>query len=147
MLTSLPPTGQMLLQSGLIDERQLQSALSDQRSRGGRIGEALARLGLLTEKALLAEMACRCGVPFVEIGDRKVDPNIGRFLPEGLVRSRRIVPIAYTGGRGRGILVVAVTEPRRLSEVEELAALTGMTVRAVLASAWEVDRAIERLLG
>jgi Type II secretion system (T2SS), protein E, N-terminal domain len=144
VLRRLIPTGQALLQSGLIDERQLQSALSDQEDRGGSIGEALTRLGLLTEKALLAEMACRCGVPFIEIGERAADPTFAEILPESLVRARRIVPIAFTGARGQGILVVATSEPRRLSDVDEIADLTGMTVRAVLASTFDVDRAIAR---
>jgi type IV pilus assembly protein PilB len=147
VLRRLIPTGQALLQSGLIDERQLQSALSDQQDRGGSLGEALARLGLLTEKALLAEMACRCGVPFIEIGERSADPTFAELLPESLVRGRRIVPIAFTGGRGPGILVVATNEPRRLSEVDEISNLTGMTVKAVLASTFDVDRAIERCFG
>ena len=146
-MPSLIPTGQILLQSGLIDERQLQSALSDQKSRGGRLGEALARLGLLTERALLAEIAFRCGVPFIEIGDRAVDPFVTQLVPERYIRSRKIFPIAYTAGRGRGILVLATSEPRRLSDADEIARLTGMTVRTVLAGARDVERAIERHFG
>jgi len=144
---SLIPTGQMLLQAGLIDERQLQSALSDQRKRGGRLGEALVRLGLLTEEALLAEVACRCGVPFIEIGDRAVDRSLSGLLSERIARTRKIVPVGRAGGRDRCVLVIATSEPRRLLESDELAALTGTTVRLVLARAWDVERALERMFG
>jgi len=146
-MTSPGPIGQMLLQAGYIDGWQLQSALADQRRWGGRIGEALVRLGFVSEPVLLNELARQHGVPYVEIGERYVPPAVVRLLPEKLVRARRIFPIAYAPQPGRGLLVVATSQPQDLTALDEAAFASGLKVKAALAGERDIERAIERHLG
>ena len=146
-MTSAGPIGQMLLQAGYIDAWQLQSALADQRRWGGRIGEALLRLGFVSEPVLLSELARQHGVPYVEIGERYVAPAIVQRLPEKLIRARRIFPIAYAARPGRGLLVVATSQPQDLAALDEAAFASGLKLKAALAGERDIERAIERHLG
>jgi type IV pilus assembly protein PilB len=146
-VTARLPIGQLLVQAGHVDVWQLQSALAHQRCWGGRIGEALVRLGFLTEPVLLAEVARQHGVPHVEIGERIVAPAIVRLVPEKLIRARKVFPIAYASQPRRGLLVVATSKPQDLTVLDEVAFASGKTVNAALASDRDIERAIERHFG
>jgi hypothetical protein len=145
-VTSRLPIGQLLIQSGRIDGWQLRSALAHQRRWGGRLGEALVGLGFVSGPVLLAELSRQLGVPYVELGERYVPPAIVRLLPEKLVRFRKVFPIALASSSRRGPIVIATSEPQNLGVLDEVAFSIGMRVKPVLASAGEIERAIDRHL-
>jgi hypothetical protein len=146
-MTSQLPIGQILVRSRRIDEFQLKSALAYQRRWGGKLGEAIIKLGFLTEEVVLVEVGRQLGVPYLEIGDRYVPRSIVRLLPEKLIRRRHVFPVAVVTGQRRGPVVVATPEPQDLEMLDEVAFATGMAVKPVLASPADVARAIERHLG
>jgi type IV pilus assembly protein PilB len=138
--------GEMLVQRGLIDAVQLQSALAHQRRWGGRLGRAIVHLGFLNEQVLLRHVGEQVGVPVVELGDRQVPRSILSLVPEKVIRSRKVVPLERVLTDKRGPLVVALAEPWNLEVLDELAFATGMAIQPVLASEDDLDRAIARLL-
>lgn len=137
------PLGQLLLKDGRISDIQLRSAISHQTRWGGRIGQALVSMGYLSEQAMLSALATQQGVPFIELGRRKVSGDVLRLLPERLIRRRRVFPVELSGGR-RGPLVIACTDPADLGLIDELAFACGMQVRVALASELDIERAIAR---
>lgn len=145
-MTSRLPIGQLLIQSGRIDGWQLQSALAHQRRWGGRLGEALVGLGFVSEPVLLAELSRQLTVPYIELGERYVPPAIVRLVPEKLIRSRKVFPIALVSSSRRGPIVIATSEPQNLAVLDEVSFATGMKVKPVLASAGDIERAIDRHL-
>ncbi len=138
--------GEMLVQRGLIDAVQLQSALAHQRRWGGRIGRSIVQLGFMKEQALLRHVGEQMGVPFVEIGDREISRAVLSLLPERLIRARKTLPLERVPDGKRGPLVVALADPWNLEILDELAFATGMAVQPVLAAEGDLDRAIARVL-
>ncbi len=141
------PIGEMLLAQGRIDAVQLRSALDYQQQWGGRLGHALVTLGFLSEADLLRAVALQLGVPFMEIGDRYVPPEVLRAIPEKLIRQRRAFPLALLSEARRGPILVALSEPANLAFLDELSFAAGRLVKPVLASEGDIDRAIARHLG
>jgi len=138
--------GEMLLARGHIDEIQLASALAHQRQSGRRLGHSLVSLGYVTESVFLATLAVQLSVPFVVIGDRMVPPSVWRLLPEKLLRSRRIFPLGIHSKSKRGELLIALSQPDDLAVLDEVAFVTGRTVRPVLAAEADIERALARHL-
>jgi type IV pilus assembly protein PilB len=139
------PLGQILIQDGHLDEHQLQSAIAHQNKWGGRIGEALVAMGFVKEQVMLRTVARQLGVPFMEIGHRRVAPAIVQLLPAKLIRRRRLLPVALLGTK-RGPLIVAFADPANLSTIDEASFAAGMPVRPVLAGELDLERAIARNL-
>jgi type IV pilus assembly protein PilB len=137
--------GELLVSQGQIDSIQLESALAHQRRWGGRIGRAIVQLGFLPEPRLLEAVGAQLGVPFVEIGDRQVDPRVLALLPAKLVRTRKVVPLARLSESRRGPIVVALSDASDLRVIDEIAFATGMQVKPVLAAEDDIERAIARL--
>jgi Type II secretion system (T2SS), protein E, N-terminal domain len=144
--TTRLPIGQRLVQAGRIDPWQLQSALAHQRRWGGRLGAALVGLGFVGEEDMLTEVARQLGVPYLAIGDRYVPESIVRLVPEKVIRSRRVFPIALGSQTRRGPLVVATEEPQNLAMLDEVAFASGYAVRPVLTSSRDLDLAIQHHL-
>ena len=137
--------GQMLLDDGCIDDVQLKSAIVHQDRWNTRIGEALVALGYLSERTMLAALARQLGVPFVELGDRRVSRAILDLVPLSIIRRRHLMPLGLLQqAHHRGPLLVAVSDPSDLSSLDEVAFAAGFPVKAVLASQSDVDRAIDR---
>ncbi|HEY6006646.1 MAG TPA: hypothetical protein VIV57_27445 [Anaeromyxobacter sp.] len=137
--------GEMLVKRGNIDTAQLQSALAHQRRWGGRLGHAIVHLGFMKESAMLETLSEQLGVPYVQIGERAIPRQVLALVPEKLIRTRKVLPLELAGP-GRRALVVALADPADLHVIDEIAFATGMTVRPALASEYDVDCAISRLL-
>ncbi|HTN52771.1 MAG TPA: hypothetical protein VML50_10250 [Anaeromyxobacter sp.] len=138
--------GEMLVQQGVIDAIQLESALAHQRRWGGRIGRSIVHLGFLNEPAVLAAVGAQLGVPFVEIGDKLIPPQVLALLPEKLIRGRRVLPLSLLSEGRRGPAVVALSDPADLLLLDEITFAAGMQVKPVLAGDADLDQAIARHL-
>lgn len=139
--------GELLVNEGQIDTMQLDSALAHQRQWGGRIGQAIVRLGFLTEERLLEAVGSQLGAPFVVIGSRSIPAAVVALIPSKLIRARRALPLEKLTEHRRGPLVVAFADPADLPAVDEIAFVTGLAVKAVLAAEWDIEQAIARHLG
>jgi type IV pilus assembly protein PilB len=139
--------GELLVQSGTIDPFQLESALAHQRKWGGRIGRAIVYLGFMDERTLLSAVGEQLGVACVSLWDKPIPRDVLALVPEKMARARKVIPVARLRENRRGPLVVALTDPGDLSVVDELAFLTNLDIRPVLASEDELQHAIERYYG
>jgi type IV pilus assembly protein PilB len=138
--------GERLLAAGRIDAWQLQSALGHQRRWGGRLGEVLVALGFVDEDVVLREVADQQGVPLVAIRGRRVPETTVALVPERLIRSRRVFPLAVGRQTRRGPLVLATTEPHDLAVLDEVAFATGLAVEPVLVSERDLEDLVARHL-
>lgn len=138
--------GDMLVQRGCIDAVQLRSALAHQQRWGGRLGRSIVQLGFMQEKALLHSVGEQLGVPFVEIGERKIARDLVALVPQRIVRERKVLPLERLGTGRSGPILVALADPGDLGTLDDVAFATGMTVKPVLAAEADLDRAIARVL-
>jgi hypothetical protein len=68
-------------------------------------------------------------------------------VPEKLIRSRKIFPVAFAWQGSRSLLVVVTSDPQNLIALDEVAFTSGRAVKAALASDQDIEEAIERHLG
>jgi len=139
--------GELLVSRGRIDDMQLRSALAHQQRWGGPLGRAMVSLGFVEEPALLALVGEQLDTPFVSLGERPVAREVLALVPERLIRSRKVLPLARLNETRRGPLVVACANPGDLAVLDEISFVTGLEVKPMLASEDDLDRAINRLLG
>ncbi|HET9599847.1 MAG TPA: hypothetical protein VFP65_30005 [Anaeromyxobacteraceae bacterium] len=138
--------GELLRRDGLIGEDQLQSALGYQRRWGIRLGEALLRLRLVEEEALLRTVARQLGIPYVRIGKATVEPEVLAMLPARVIRRCRALPLELEAEAGRTHLLVAFARPDDLHAVDEVVFAAGLDVAPALAGEDDLAGAIARHL-
>jgi len=138
--------GEMLLEAGLIDQFQLESALSMQRNLGGRIGSALVKLGYLPEETILEFLETQAKYARISLRDLELSAELMEILPLERMLERVVVPVELRKIGNEKALRVAMTDPTNLPLIEELQFSTGCRVLPVVAGEEEIIAAINRNL-
>ncbi|MBI4823775.1 MAG: hypothetical protein HY805_06040 [Nitrospirae bacterium] len=73
--------GQLLLNSNIITQEQLNQALNIQKKDGGRLGTNLVKLGYVTEEKLVTFLSKQFGVPAINLSNYKIDPAVLKLIP------------------------------------------------------------------
>jgi type IV pilus assembly protein PilB len=132
--------GDILLDGGHVTRAQLDNALAEQRRLGRSLGRVLVDLGLLTESQLVAALAEQIGMRFVDLSDFAVDGSAVSRVADSVCRRHTALPIGYEDGK----LLVAMADPANVFAVDDIRSLTGMEVKAVVATKADVLAAIDR---
>lgn len=108
--------GDLLVQTGLISELQLQQALQEQKRTGSKLGRAVIDMGLVSEVKLLTALSEQLQIPFIELRHFKFDQNLVQSLPEAVARRFRAIVLTREGGG----LLVGMSDPLDLFALDEM---------------------------
>ncbi|XOV79579.1 MAG: GspE/PulE family protein [Aestuariibacter sp.] len=108
--------GDLLVHESVISQEQLEQALSSQRETGRKLGQTLIDLGMVTEEGLLSFLAQQLNIPLLDIGQRQIDPEVVKLIPE--VQARRLKALAIED-KGDSVLI-GMSDPADLSVVDTL---------------------------
>lgn len=136
--------GQLLMERGLIDVDQLNSALSYHRQWGLRLGAALVAKGFIAEGTLTRVLAESLQIPMVDLAKVVVDKNALALLKSTICDQNQVFPIAVKSHKGRHTLLLAMGDPLNVAAIDEVAFTTDMTVRPAIAQMSSIDAAIRK---
>lgn len=139
--------GTILVGLGLLDADQERAALEYSARWGLPFGQTCVRMGLLDEQTVTQGLSVQMGAPSIALAGLSVPPEVLALVPASIAERDRVVPLRLDRGAGRPVLMVAVSNPRNLGPLDELAFRTGTRVSAVLASDADLDAALLRLYG
>jgi type IV pilus assembly protein PilB len=95
-LPGSPKLGEMLVRKQFVTHAQLSEALLQQSASGKRLGTLLVELGILDERNLAATVADQLGLPLADLRRQAPQPEALALVPEALARSRRALPLRVT---------------------------------------------------
>jgi len=136
--------GEILLQAGLIDRFQLESAVGHQKRWGGRLGAALVKLGFVSEDALVRALSRQLGFPAANLEGKRIAPEVLELIPAELAEKYGCIPLFVKREGGRSVLHLGLCDPGDLAAIDDLAFRTGMRIRPVLVAMTHLHDAISR---
>lgn len=136
-----PRLGEMLLEQGLVDEAQLEAALTEQRRTGERLGRTLVASGVITGAQLAEVLARHIGLEVVDLEEQVPDFAAGRLLRESFARRHLALPI----GREGDSLVVAMANPADVFALDDIRSMTGCTIKVVMVDHAQLSSALDRV--
>lgn len=126
------PVETLLLERGLLTERQLRRAMEfRERCPDKALEEILLDFGYVSEAALLACLGERDGLEVVDLSEYKVDPEASGLISHNFSDQYQVLPIGIRNGK----LVVAARDPLMFDVFDEIEAAAGMELTVVLAAA------------
>src|SRR3990170_3128794 len=131
--------GECLIQAGLITEDDLQSALTEHKRTGERLGAVLVRLNLATERQIAKALAYQLGFPYFSLGETPPDPTVVTLIPTDVALKRSCVAIRLD----KNLLTVAMADPLLFSLVQDLEFQTGYRIKQVVATRTDILDSIE----
>ncbi|HUF23677.1 MAG TPA: ATPase, T2SS/T4P/T4SS family [Vicinamibacterales bacterium] len=130
--------GECLIQAGLITEDDLQTALTEHRHTGERLGAVLVRLNLATEKQVTKALAWQLGFPYVSLADDPPDPSVITLIPREVAEERGCVALKLEKNQ----LTIAMADPLLFSLVQDLEFQTGFRIKQVVATKSDILESI-----
>ena len=92
------PLGTLIFRAGLLTEEQLEEALQEGVRSGKRLGEVLLESGLLGERDLGRLLADQKGLRFVELSSLTADPAATALLSPEKAHMYAALPVGFEGG-------------------------------------------------
>jgi len=136
----LLPLGEQLVRAGVLTTTELDAALGHRSEKRLQLGEALLEMGFVDEATLVTFLGSQVRGAAVRLREGLVDPAVVRVIPRAKAEALCVLAMFQV----RGVLSVAVTEPRNLTQIDELERITGLTIRPVLALRSSIERLLPR---
>jgi hypothetical protein len=92
------PLGTLIFRAGLLTEEQLEDALQEGVRSGKRLGEVLLEGGLIDERDLGRLLADQKGLRFVELSQLTLDPGATALLSAEKAHMFAALPVGFEGG-------------------------------------------------
>jgi type IV pilus assembly protein PilB len=135
--------GEILLKEGMINQEQLQKALEQQRTTGGKLGSCLSKLGYITDDDITGVLSRQYGVPSINLSYYEIDPTVIKLIPQDTAVRYQVIPLSRVGS----VLTIAMTDPTNVFAMDDIKFMTGFNVEPVVASESAITDAIGRFYG
>ena len=122
--------GELLLKNNLITSQQLEKALDDQKSSGGRLGDSLIKLGLVQEGELVGFLSKQYGMPSINLSEIKISPDVIKIIPNDVAIKYQVIPVSLRNST----LIVAMVDPSNIFAIDDIKFLTGHRIEPMIAS-------------
>ena len=116
--------GSILFKSQIITEKDIETALAEQKKTGLRFGESLVKLGIVRQEDIDWALSNQLDIPYVRINKETVDPAVLDLVPAFVARHFKIFPIVRIGNELR----VAIADPLDTEAIAEVERVSGCTV-------------------
>jgi hypothetical protein len=134
--------GELLVSARVITQAQLDHALREQTSWGGRLGQNLLNLGFVDESKLSAAIAMHLGLPSVDLDRARLPPNVNRLLPLELCERFGMLPLGEKVHEGK--LLLALFDPTNQEALAAARRASGLQPVVHVATATSIDRCIRK---
>jgi len=85
--------GEILMEWGFIQPKEVEKGLAHAKAKNMRIGEALLDLKLCTENHVYKALAQQQGMEYIDLDKSSVPPNAVNLIPDDLMRKHLILPL------------------------------------------------------
>lgn len=132
--------GELLIDVGIINQSQLDQALTAQKEKGGLIGEILVELGFAKEEDITKALTAQYGFPYLPLSSYEVNTEIINVIPSRVARQYLLIPIDKVGNN----LSLVVSNPLNVQAIEDVELISGCRVQVFVSTLSEIKGAIEK---
>ncbi|HNV69681.1 MAG TPA: ATPase, T2SS/T4P/T4SS family, partial [Candidatus Ozemobacteraceae bacterium] len=135
--------GDTLVEAGLITADQLKDALARQKAVGLRLGRVLVELGMANEESIARTLARQMNIPFLNLNETTIQPEVLAIIPENIARSHQLLPIQLEGNRLR----VSMADPLDVFIIDEINYQTGFEIEVAISPESQIEAATRQYYG
>jgi hypothetical protein len=135
--------GDVLVDAGVLSREQLDRALAEQASWGGRLGQILLHLGLVEEQNLASAIARQLGLRVVDLDRLQLKSGVSQLLPLEVAERYGIMPLGRREEPRR--LLIACFDPTMAEAATAARRASGLQVEVYVATSSSIERAIRRV--
>jgi type IV pilus assembly protein PilB len=138
--------GDVLVETGIITEEQLQTALVRQRGSGRKLGETLVDEGFVTEEQIANALSEQLKIDTIDLQNVNVPEEILRLVPASVLKKDRVMPFEYAKDNAN-VLRVAMSDPLDMMAMDDITIITNLQVEAVISTSRSIMLALDKYYG
>ena len=132
--------GQILLNSGIISNKQLENALKKQSEDGNRLGYHLVNSKAISEEDLNKFLARQQSIESSDLNKIDIDEDVVHLITGDIARRYEVIPISREGRK----LIVAMTDPNNLFAIDDLRFSLGMDIEPHICASSMIKKALSK---
>tara|TARA_Y100000996_G_scaffold194743_1_gene152642 strand:+ start:2477 stop:4195 length:1719 start_codon:yes stop_codon:yes gene_type:complete len=134
--------GEVLVHEGLITEKELESALSEQKNKKDKLGNTLVSQGVITEDELATAFSLQANCKkLTEDELLKAPEEIVKLIPEDFARQNNILALKKTSDS----IYVAIEDPEDVSTLDAIKKLVNLKPEVFVSGKTAIKNAIDQL--
>jgi len=135
--------GDILIDCNLITEEQLKQALTFQRDKGVKLGEALSEMGLVTEDDIIWALGNQLNISFIHLNPDIVDNEVVKMITPEFARDHKLMPLYKAGNQ----LSVCMVDPLDSRPIEYLEGKFGVVISVSICTAFDFEQTYSAVYG
>ncbi|MBD5519718.1 MAG: Flp pilus assembly complex ATPase component TadA [Lachnospiraceae bacterium] len=136
--------GDLLVNSGVITEEQLEKALEIKGSR--KLGEVLVDEGIASEEAINRALSSQLGYDIIDLQNVVITEDIVNLVPANILEKYKVMPFEYAPDN-LNVLRVAMSNPTDLAAIDDLTLITNLQVEPVISTTRSIMMALDKYVG
>ena len=137
--------GDVLVNSGVLTEADLEKGLTRQKGTGRKLGEVLVDEGFVTEENIAKALSSQLRYDMVELQNIEIDEEVLKLVPANVLKKYKCLPFEYSPETM--MLRVAMSDPMDMAALDDINIITNMQVEPVVATTSSVMLALDRYYG
>jgi type IV pilus assembly protein PilB len=133
----------ILVEKGILLPEQLALAKKQAQELSEPLRQSVIKLGMITEKELIENIAEYLDIPFMDITTFNVRKDVLTLVPEELAKKYLVMPLFKVANA----VTIAMMDPMNLYAIDELRSRTGMDIKVVISTERMIRKAIEKYYG
>ena len=135
--------GEMLIESNLLTEEQLNQALSEQKKAGLKLGKFLVNKGIVTERQIVDVLSDQLKIEKYHPGRYPVGTELAQVIPFDVAQKHQAVPLRKKGR----LLTVAMTDPLDINALDSIEVLANSEVEPAVCTENELNQLLNAVYG
>ncbi len=132
--------GELLVREKRISLEQLRQAQSQQRDGNISLGQALAKMGYVSDQEITSFLSQQYRVPAIDLAKEPPEPEVIKLVTREVCLRHKVLAVCRSGSS----LKVAMADPSNLNAIDDIKFLTGLSVTPLVASEAAILAAIEQ---
>ena len=135
--------GELLLEKGIINQAQLDKALTIQKEKGGLIGQIFVMLGYVKEEEIAQVLTVQYGFPYLPLESYEISADMIKLIPENVAKQYNLIAIDKIGN----LLTISMSNPLNIHAAEDIEMLSGCKVQVFISTMTDITNAIKKYYG
>ena len=138
--------GDVLLETGIITEEQLQTALQLQKGTGRKLGETLVDEGFVSEDQIAHALSEQLHMDIIDLQNVNISQDILGLVSPTVLKKNKVIPFEYAKDNAN-VLRVAMADPMDMFAMDDITIITNLQVEPVISTNRSIMLALDRYYG
>ena len=138
--------GDVLINSNVITQEQLEDGLASQKGTGKKLGEILVEKGYVNEDDIAKALSGQLGLQTIDLLNIQIENEVLNLVPLNVLKKNKVFPFEYAENN-MNVLRVAMVDPMDMYAQDDISIITNCMIEPFVTTNRDIMMAIDKYYG